>query len=216
MVLGATRSEKSTLINGMINYILGIEWNDSFRFKLVDEGQLRLQAESQIYLLFTSAKGVSEIDAVCFVTQASLPRLTATQRYVFESVLSIFGKDVAENIRMLVTFADGQQPPVLEAVNVSGVPCPKTDRGLYNVEEEEEISLSWRDWSRLLMKEVCQSRVQSFRLYKDRNQTAGSQAHRITDSSPCRLSDGDDRAGSARPAFQSWDAVRLSPRLTGS
>lgn len=174
MLLGATGSGKSTLINGMINYILGIDWKDSFRFKLIDEGQLKSQAESQtshvtaykinyqdgfqvpysvtivdtpgfgdtrgierdraiteqIRRLFTSAKGVCEIDAICFVTQASLARLTATQKYVFDSVLSIFGKDVADNICMLVTFADGQQPPVLEAINASKVPCPKTDRGL--------------------------------------------------------------------------------------
>ncbi|XP_029930632.1 uncharacterized protein LOC115375357 [Myripristis murdjan] len=75
MVLGATGSGKSTLINGMINYIVGVKWNDKFRFKLTDE-------------------------------------------------------DVAENIQMLVTFADGQRPPVLEAINVSGVPWPKTDAGL--------------------------------------------------------------------------------------
>ncbi|KAK0152429.1 hypothetical protein N1851_006056 [Merluccius polli] len=174
MFLGATGSGKSTLINGMINYILGINWKDSFRFKLIDEGQLKSQAESQtshvtaykvnyqdgfqvpysltlvdtpgfgdtwgierdraiteqIRRLFTSVKGVCEIDAVCFVTQASLARLTATQKYVFDSVLSIFGKDVAENICILVTFADGQQPPVLEAINASKVPCPKTDIGL--------------------------------------------------------------------------------------
>ncbi|KAG7256697.1 hypothetical protein CRUP_014683 [Coryphaenoides rupestris] len=174
MFLGATGSGKSTLINGMINYILGIDWKDSFRFKLIDEGQLKSQAESQtshvtaykvnhqdgfkvpysltivdtpsfgdtrgierdraiteqIRRLFTSAKGVLEIDAVCFVTQASLARLTTSQKYVFDSVLSIFGKDVAENICMLVTFADGQQPPVLEAINASKVPCPKTKKGL--------------------------------------------------------------------------------------
>ncbi|XP_074505969.1 uncharacterized protein LOC141776357 [Sebastes fasciatus] len=174
MVLGATGSGKSTLINGMINYIVGVEWKDTFRFQLIDEDQSRSQAESQtsevtvykvnyqegfkipfsltvvdtpgfgdtrgiardreiteqIRRLFTSANGVSEIDAVCFVTQASLARLTATQRYVFDSVLSIFGKDVAENIEMLVTFADGKQPPVLEAINVSRVPCPKNDIGL--------------------------------------------------------------------------------------
>ncbi|KAM8728155.1 uncharacterized protein AB9X84_001550 isoform 1-T2 [Acanthopagrus schlegelii] len=174
MLLGATGSGKSTLINAMINYIVGAEWKDNFRFKLVDEDQSRSQAESQtsevtvyrinhqdgfkipfsltivdtpgfgdtrgvgrdreiteqIRRLFTSVNGVSEIDAVCFVTQASLARLTATQRYVFDSVLSIFGKDVAENIAMLVTFADGKQPPVLEAINVSEVPCPKNDMGL--------------------------------------------------------------------------------------
>ncbi|CAL8366279.1 unnamed protein product [Boreogadus saida] len=174
MFLGATGSGKSTLINGMINYILGIDWKDSFRFKLINEDQSRSQAESQtthvttykinhqegfkvpysltlvdtpgfgdtggiesdraiteqIRSLFTSAKGVFEIDAICFVTQASQVRLTAAQKYVFDSVLSIFGKDVAENICILVTFADGQQPPVLEAINAAKIPCPKTDKDL--------------------------------------------------------------------------------------
>ncbi|XP_036374329.1 uncharacterized protein si:ch73-170d6.2 [Megalops cyprinoides] len=169
MVLGATGAGKSTLINGMINYILGVKWEDGFRFKLIDEGKSKSQAESQTSLVtayeinyqdgfeisysvtiidtpgfgdtrgidrdrqitdqirtfFTSCKGISEIDAVCFVTQASLARLTHAQKYVFDAVLSIFGKDIADNIQMLVTFADGQRPPVLEAINVSGVPCPK-------------------------------------------------------------------------------------------
>ncbi|XP_041804479.1 uncharacterized protein si:ch73-170d6.2 [Chelmon rostratus] len=173
MVLGATGAGKSTLINGMINYILGVEWKDSFRFKLVHEDPSKSQAESQtsevtVYKinhqegfkipfsltivdtpgfgdtggikkdkkiteqlreLFSAQCGVSEIDAVCFVAQAALARLTATQKYVFDSVLSIFGKDVAENIRVLVTFADNQRPPVLEAINASGVPCPKTPKG---------------------------------------------------------------------------------------
>ncbi|XP_072574573.1 uncharacterized protein [Paramormyrops kingsleyae] len=174
MVIGATGAGKSTLINGMINYILGVKWEDDFRFKLVDEGTSKSQAESQTSLItayeiyyqdgytisysitiidtpgfgdtrgierdraiteqirtfFTSDNGISTIDAVCFVTQASLARLTHAQKYVFDSILSIFGKDIADNIQMLVTFADGQKPPVLEAINVSGVPCPRTENGI--------------------------------------------------------------------------------------
>ncbi|XP_058483246.1 uncharacterized protein LOC131458290 [Solea solea] len=174
MVLGATGAGKSTLINGFINYLLGVEWEDNFRFKLVDEGHAITQAVSQtsevtVYKLnhqegfktnfsltivdtpgfgdtrgivrdkmiveqlrnlFSANLGVSEIDAVCFVAQAALARLTPTQKYVFDSVLAIFGKNVAENIRVLVTFADGQRPPVLEAINASGVPCPTTPEGL--------------------------------------------------------------------------------------
>ncbi|KAJ4918421.1 hypothetical protein JOQ06_000758, partial [Pogonophryne albipinna] len=61
---------------------------------------------------------------------ASLARLTPTQQDMLDSVLSIFGKDVEENIQFLVTFADGQRPPVLEAIKASGVPCPKTKDGL--------------------------------------------------------------------------------------
>ncbi|KAM4551212.1 uncharacterized protein PAE49_015074 [Odontesthes bonariensis] len=174
VLFGAAGSGKSTLINGMINYIVGVEWEHSFRFRLVDEDQSRSQAHSQtsevtVYKinhqegfridysliivdtpgfgdtrgierdreiteqlrnLFSAQLGVSEIDAVCFVAQASSARLTPTQKYVFDSVLSIFDKDVAENIRILVTFADGQRPPVLEAIRESGVPCPKGKDGV--------------------------------------------------------------------------------------
>ncbi|XP_034534585.1 uncharacterized protein LOC117809023 [Notolabrus celidotus] len=173
MLLGATGSGKSTLINGMMNFILGVNWTDNFRFKLIDEEQTKSQAESQtsevtVYKinhqegfnidysvtivdtpgfgdtrgikrdreiveqlrnLFSSDHGVRDIDSVGFVAQASLARLTPSQRYVFDSVLSIFGKDIAENIRILVTFADGQCPPVLEAIKAADVPCPKTGDG---------------------------------------------------------------------------------------
>ncbi|XP_048376331.2 uncharacterized protein LOC125446648 [Stegostoma tigrinum] len=173
MVLGATGAGKTTLINGMINYILGVKWEDKFRYKLINEGTGRSQAESQtssitayqlhhregfqidysltiidtpgfgdtrgisrdkllteqIQEFFTSPDGVDQIDAVCFVAQGSMARLTHTQKYVFDSILSIFGKDIAENIRILVTFADGQIPPVLEAINVAEVPCPKDKKG---------------------------------------------------------------------------------------
>ena len=35
MVMGATGAGKSTLINGMVDYILGVEWNNNFRFKMI-------------------------------------------------------------------------------------------------------------------------------------------------------------------------------------
>ncbi|XP_072115057.1 uncharacterized protein [Mobula birostris] len=174
MVMGATGSGKTTLINGMINYILGVEWGDNFRYRLIQEETGKSQAESQtssitaynlhhqvgfkidysltiidtpgfgdtrgisrdklitdnIREFFTSPQGVDQIDAVCFVAQASLARLTQTQKYVFDSILSIFGKDIAENIQILVTFADGKRPPVLEALKVAEVPCPKDKNGM--------------------------------------------------------------------------------------
>ncbi|CAL8366277.1 unnamed protein product [Boreogadus saida] len=38
---------KSTLVNRVVNYILGVTWDDTFRFKLVDEGTAKSQAHSQ-------------------------------------------------------------------------------------------------------------------------------------------------------------------------
>lgn len=173
MVMGATGAGKSTLINGIVNYVLGVQWTDPYRFKLVvEEEGCQSQSQTpevtvyklnyddgfmidysltiidtpgfgdtrgvvrdreiteQVRNLFSNDFGVNDIHAVCFVAQSSLARLTATQRYVFDSVLSIFGNDVAENIRVLVTFADGQPAPVLKAIKAAGVPCPKTDDGL--------------------------------------------------------------------------------------
>uniref|UniRef100_A0A8C4XCF5 AIG1-type G domain-containing protein n=1 Tax=Erpetoichthys calabaricus TaxID=27687 RepID=A0A8C4XCF5_ERPCA len=173
MMIGATGAGKTTLINGMINYILGVEWTDNFRFVLIDEQTQKSQAESQtsavtayeinhmegfgvpysltivdtpgfgdtrgikhdqritglIRDFFSQPGGIDHIDAICFVTQASLARLTHTQRYVFDSILSIFGKDIADNIVMLVTFADGQSPPVLEAIKASQIPCSVNGNG---------------------------------------------------------------------------------------
>ena len=63
--------------------------------------------------------GIDRIDGIGFVAQASLARLTHTQRYVFDSILSTFGKDIADNIFMMLTFADAKKPPVVEAIKAA-------------------------------------------------------------------------------------------------
>jgi len=47
LVLGATGAGKTTLINGMVNYLLGVEWGDEFRFKLiVNEGDKKASSDT--------------------------------------------------------------------------------------------------------------------------------------------------------------------------
>ncbi|XP_016115442.1 uncharacterized protein [Sinocyclocheilus grahami] len=169
LLLGSTGAGKTTLINVMVNYILGVKWQDPYRFKLINEVTNRTQAESQTsnvssYELYSqpgfqipysltivdtpgfgdtkgithdklitkqvksflcSPLGIDHIDAVCLVVQASLVRLSANQKYIFDSVLSIFGKDIAENIIFLVTFADGKHVPALEAIKAADLPCQR-------------------------------------------------------------------------------------------
>ncbi|KAL1280922.1 hypothetical protein QQF64_015522 [Cirrhinus molitorella] len=173
LLLGSTGAGKTTLINVMANYILGVKWQDAYRFKLINEVTNRTQAESQTSIVSSfelynqpgfeipysltivdtpgfgdtrgiahdkliteqiksflcSPLGIDHIDAVCFVVQASLARLSANQRYIFDSVLSIFGKDIAENIIVLVTFADGKDIPCLEAIKAADLPCQKNKKG---------------------------------------------------------------------------------------
>ena len=47
MVVGGTGSGKSTLINAMYNHMYGVEWEDNFRFKLIEEDNKKSQAHSQ-------------------------------------------------------------------------------------------------------------------------------------------------------------------------
>ena len=168
MLVGATGAGKSTLINGMINYIFGVQWKDNFRFKLITEETNKSQAHSQTnaitaytiyhmdgsrvkynltivdtpgfgdtsglkrdkmltekikdFFSIQGPNGISHLDGIGFVIQSSNARLTPTQRYIFDSILSIFGKDVAQNIFMMVTFADGQKPPVMSAIEAAEIP----------------------------------------------------------------------------------------------
>ncbi|XP_077350002.1 uncharacterized protein LOC143998134 [Lithobates pipiens] len=71
----------------------------------------------------------TEIDAICFVVQSSLARLTPTQKYIYDNILSIFGKDIKDNIVFFTTFADVQEPSVLSVITEADVPCAKSKDG---------------------------------------------------------------------------------------
>ena len=67
-------------------------------------------------------EGIDQINAIGFVAQANLPRLTVSQKYIFENVLTLFGKDISSNVFLITTFADGHEPQVLGAVKEAIVP----------------------------------------------------------------------------------------------
>ena len=168
MIFGVTGTGISTLINGMINYIFGVCWEDKFHFKMVVEDEVS-QAESRTqkitaytiyhqegspidYTLtivntpgFSSTRGLESdkrmisqirdflslspseggvdcLHAIGFVMQASLTRLTQTQWHIFDSILSVFGKDLADNTFMMITFADRNKPPVVDALKAANIP----------------------------------------------------------------------------------------------
>jgi len=67
-------------------------------------------------------QGKGTIDAVCFVTRS---QISTNQRYIFDSILSIFGKDVKDNIVVMATFADENEPPITTALNEANVAYTK-------------------------------------------------------------------------------------------
>ncbi|XP_068120803.1 uncharacterized protein [Hyperolius riggenbachi] len=71
-----------------------------------------------------------EMNAICFVISSSQSRLTPTQKYVYDNIVSIFGKDMKDNIVFFTTFADWNKPNVLSAITEANLPCARTEDGL--------------------------------------------------------------------------------------
>ncbi|XDV48051.1 hypothetical protein PO909_017549 [Leuciscus waleckii] len=74
--------------------------------------------------LSESAEGINEIDAVCLVIKATQNRLSDRQKYIFDAVQSLFGRDTAENIVLLFTHSTGARPKdALTAVKEAKIKC---------------------------------------------------------------------------------------------
>ncbi|KTF77376.1 hypothetical protein cypCar_00047365 [Cyprinus carpio] len=171
LLVGETGVGKTTLINSMVNYLLGVKFEDEEWYEITEEEEARHQSESQtseitmyevfhvkspisltiidtpgygdtrgldkdpevaenLATLFQSKDGVCEVDAVCFVIQASKNRLSDRQHYIISSVLSLFGKDIVNNIVFLITHSDGLPPKnILGAVNKAKIPCKRDKSG---------------------------------------------------------------------------------------
>ncbi|KAK3566903.1 hypothetical protein QTP86_004751 [Hemibagrus guttatus] len=188
LMVGETGTGKTTLINAMTNYILGVKFTDEVWFEITEEGgdhHMSNQSKSQtteitvyevfaqdnpicltiidtpgygdtrgieydkqiaenLHKLFHSDSGMKEIDAVCLVVKASENRLTDRQQYIFDAVLSLFGKDIENNIVIFITHSDGMpSKDALNAINRAGIPCRKNERNepehfLFNNRQTEE------------------------------------------------------------------------------
>ncbi|EDR22426.1 hypothetical protein, conserved [Entamoeba dispar SAW760] len=59
---------------------------------------------------------VLDLNAICFVAQSSNVRLTASQKYIFDNIINLFGNDVKNNFIAMLTFCDGKSPQVIGAL----------------------------------------------------------------------------------------------------
>uniref|UniRef100_A0A3Q3WZ48 AIG1-type G domain-containing protein n=1 Tax=Mola mola TaxID=94237 RepID=A0A3Q3WZ48_MOLML len=169
LLVGETGTGKSTLINVLVNYVMGVEWEDDVWFEIVEDEQRR-QSQSQtsdvvVYQIFgfegetlpysltiidtpgygdtrddksddiiskrlldcfSSDDGVHEINVVGLVLKATDNRLSDRLRYVFDSVVSLFGKNMEKNIVALMTHSDGGPPEdALKALEDAKIKCSK-------------------------------------------------------------------------------------------
>ncbi|ETO32881.1 hypothetical protein RFI_04239 [Reticulomyxa filosa] len=142
MVIGETGSGKTTMLNSMMNYLFDVQFEDKFRYKLIfDEKNAKKSDQSQSQTAYVTPyfielpkdkfdydlnkitgdikeylESIESIHIVCFVIRASNGRLAVSQKYVFDCILKLFAQNIAENIFILFTFADGNKPVALSAV----------------------------------------------------------------------------------------------------
>ncbi|XP_035286624.1 uncharacterized protein LOC118234295 [Anguilla anguilla] len=171
LIVGETGTGKSSLINMMVNYMLGVKWEDKIRFQIIPVGVDQTKSQTtaitvyeiygleelsvpfsltvidtpgyedtigrykdkniaqNLYTLLKSVSGVQHIDAVCLMVKATENTLSDTKKYIFDAILSIFGKNIEKNLLTLITFSHWTPPPALNAVMNSGIPFRRDEGG---------------------------------------------------------------------------------------
>ncbi|KAK7919328.1 hypothetical protein WMY93_010612 [Mugilogobius chulae] len=166
LLVGATGSGKSTLVNVLVNYVMGVEFTDRLWFEAVSDESPGTESQTSavsVYEVFgfegtvvpysltiidTPGYGHTEgiendemiikllqdlfclpgvvdtVNAVGLVMKATENRLDERTAYIFNSVTSLFGKDMEQNIVIMITHSSGRKAKdALKALKDAKILC---------------------------------------------------------------------------------------------
>ncbi|XP_022625900.1 uncharacterized protein LOC111240211 [Seriola dumerili] len=173
LLVGETGAGKSSLINTILNFVMGVKNGDEQWFEIVDDAKKPSRSGSQtstvtvyeifgfegktvpysltiidtpgygdtrgieydaiinqmLHDLFSSEDGIQELDVVGLVLKAAENRLSDRLRYIFDSVMSLFGKDMEKNVVALITHSDGMPPKnAIDALEDAKIKCARNEK----------------------------------------------------------------------------------------
>ncbi|XP_063781193.1 uncharacterized protein LOC134929527 [Pseudophryne corroboree] len=117
------KSQRSKVNIYQINHAEDFRIQDSLT--IIDTNGYGDTADKKIIQLireFFSSSDLNHVDALCFVNPSPAAHVIPTQ-HMFDSVLSIFGQSIRENITFFNTFTDGQDTP--DPAAMTGALCMK-------------------------------------------------------------------------------------------
>ena len=95
---------------------------DTPKFQDVSNIEQNKQITQQIQELFEGSNDIDYLNGIALVTSADLTQSDPVKKYIFHSILSTFGKDLEDNIFMMVTSTTDQCPPVVTAITKANIP----------------------------------------------------------------------------------------------
>ncbi|XP_063049092.1 uncharacterized protein LOC134443085 [Engraulis encrasicolus] len=169
VLVGETGTGKTTLINSLVNYFLGVKKEDNIWFEISDEKegdpttsktthltvyeifieQLNISFSildtpgfgdtdgligdemiaKRLHTLLSSYDGIYCVDAIGIVVKSTETVLTDRKHYIYDSVQSLFGKNIKDNIVMFITHAeDMSHIRVFATTEKAKVPVPKNEQ----------------------------------------------------------------------------------------